>query len=115
MTRIQEWILAWRRPVDAADRGMGGGVLAEGYASPRGDSQSRGQRLRNENLIRAGWVPSLEQGQFPEQAGAVGNRSGARSAAQRDHGVSGHLLEGQLRNVQRSEPGTHAPGGVRQI
>src|SRR5262245_62273976 len=94
---------------------MGGAILAKGYASPGGDSQSRGQRLRNENLVRAGRVPSLDKRQVPEQAVTVRNASGARQAAQRDHRVSGHLLEGQLRNVQRSETGTNTLGGVRQI
>src|SRR6266516_3456261 len=115
MARIHERIFTSRRPIDAAHRGTGGGILAEGYAIPWDDSQSSGQRLRNKNLVRGRWIPSLDQDQFPEQAVAVSDASGGRTAAKRDHGVSGHLLHGQLRNVQRSEPGAYTLGGVRQV
>src|SRR5262252_5009687 len=104
MIRIDERIITSRHPVDAADRGMGGGIVAEGYAGPRGEPQSRGQRLRNEYLVRLGWVPALDEWQLLKQAVTVGDGSFGRPAAERNHGVSGLLLQVQLRDVQRREP-----------
>src|SRR5215470_715541 len=112
--RIDERIPTWRRPIDAADRGTGGRIMAEGYARPWGEPQSRGQRLGNENLVRLGRVPALDQRQLPKQAVAVGYGSFGRPVAERDYGVPGLLLQRQLRDMQRGEPGAHQPGGVQQ-
>src|SRR5215472_3805656 len=114
MIRIGERILTSRRPIDAADRGMGGGIVAQGYARPRGEPQSCGQRLRNENLVRLGRVPALDERQLLKQSVTVGDGSFGRPVAEQNYGVSGLLLQAQLRDAQRCEPGAYELGGVRQ-
>jgi hypothetical protein len=115
MIGIDERILTSPRPIDAADRDMGGRIMAEGHARPRGEPKSRGQRLRNQNLVRLGRVSALDQRHFLEQAVAVGKGSFGRLASEQNYGVSGLLLQGQLRDAQRCKPGTHQLGGARQI
>src|SRR5215831_8351421 len=115
MIRIDERIITSRQPVDAADRGMGGGIVTEGYARPRGEPQSRGQQLRNEYLVRLGRVPALDERQLLKQAVTVGDGSFGRPVAERNYGVSGLLLQAQLRDAQRCEPGAYELGGVGQI
>src|SRR6266567_4876663 len=113
MPGIQEGVLAPRSGVDAADGCRDGGVITDGYASPRADSEFGGKRLRNEDLARGGRIPALSQRQRAQQAVAVGEGSDARPAAEGDLRVSGHLLQREVRDAERSEPGSDELGGFR--